>query len=601
MCGAFESTGVHYKQKLVLNGFMYGEISMNELHYQIDLLKAMNQKLTEKERMYHTVCESAVGAFFYHSLERNQITTLGQWRDFFDFDIQESRDLSKLLDIVEDEDSMVLRDVLFLEKTGQSTASAECMVKGTKTWLNFRAQLYFGDDGQPVDKVVYITNVTKQRFQNEELTYLAYYDGLTGLFNRNYFVRLLSDYIRSASEKQCIVSVMMIDLDDFHKINDGLGMVAGDELVQLFGCCLKELCETNDAIGCHLHTDVYLIAIFNPAGNRTMENLHREIRKRVREPFKLSNGQEIQVTFSAGVAEYPEASKSAIELINCAEIMVFKSKSIGRNNIQYFDTPVLEEFLHTAELEAKLREAIFNHSFQMFYQPQYFAGNRKLRGMEALIRWKDRNDKMISPAIFIPIAEKNGAIIPIGQWVVEQSVKQYAQWRKEFGYPFVMSINISALQYSRDDFVESVIEVLTKYDVPPAEIELEITETILIEDFQAVYNKLKLLRDYGIRISLDDFGTGFSSLSYLKKLPIDTLKIDKSFIDTVLEDSATRVITEAIVNMVKALGFESIAEGVEENRQYEYLCSIGCDIIQGYLFGKPLSAEEVETVLTAIL
>ena len=257
--------------------------------------------------------------------------------------------------------------------------------------------------------------------------------------------------------------------------------------------------------------------------------------------------------------------------------------------------------MRTAELESKLKEAIFNHSFQMFYQPQYFAESKKLRGMEALIRWRDRDDSMISPSIFIPIAEKNGAIIPIGQWVVEQSIKQYSQWRKDFGYPFVMSINISALQYSRDDFVDSVLEVLKTYDVSPAEIELEITETILIEDFQEVYNKLKLLRDYGIRISLDDFGTGFSSLSYLKRLPIDTLKIDKSFIDTVLEDNATRVITESIVNMVKALGFESVAEGVEDKHQYEYLCSIGCDVIQGYLFGKPLSADEVEAMLKAML
>ena len=574
---------------------------MNELHYQLDLLKAMNQKLTEKERMYHTICESAVGAFLYYSFERNQVTTLGQWKDFFDFDIHEGKEISKLLDIVDEDSSMALRDILFLEKTGQTTAVTECMVKGTKTWLQFRSQLYLGDDSEPVDKVVYITNITKYRIQNEELTYLAYYDGLTGLFNRNYFVRLLSEYIRNASEKKCIVSVMMIDLDDFHKINDGQGMVAGDELVQLFGTCLKELCEANDVIGCHLHTDVYLIAIFDPAGNRNMGNIHKEIQNKIHKPFKLSSGQEIQVTFSAGVAEYPEASKSAIELINCAEIMVFKSKSMGKNNIQYFDTPVLEEFLRTAELESKLKEAVFNHSFQMFYQPQYFAENKKLRGMEALIRWRDRDDSMISPSIFIPIAEKNGAIIPIGQWVVEQSVKQYAQWRKEFGYPFVMSINISALQYSREDFVDSVMEVLKKYSVAPEEIELEITETILIEDFQEVYNKLKLLRDYGIRISLDDFGTGFSSLSYLKRLPIDTLKIDKSFIDTVLDDTATRVITESIINMVKALGFESIAEGVEESQQYDYLCSIGCDVIQGYLFGKPLSTDGVEELLSTIL
>ena len=573
---------------------------MSELHYQLDLLKAMNQKLTEKERMYHTVFESAVGAFLYYSFERNQVETLGQWKEFFDFEVREPRDLSRLVDAVEDSHAMDLRDVLYVEKTGQESATVECLLKGTRTWLQFRSKIYYKEDGRLADKVIYICNITKIRNQNEELTYMAYYDSLTGLFSRNYFVRLLGDYIRTASEKNAVVSVMMIDLDDFHKINDGQGMVVGDELVQQFGSYLKELCEKKDVTGCHLHTDVYLLAIYDPSGERTMENLHREIQQRIHRPFKLSNGQELQITFSAGVAEYPEASKSAIELINCAEIMVFKSKAMGKNIIQYFNTPVLQEFLRTAELESKLKEAVFRHSFQMYYQPQYFAGNKKLRGMEALIRWKDGNEGMISPAVFIPIAEKNGAIIPIGQWVVEQSIRQYAQWRKRYGYPFIMSINISALQYGREDFVDSIINVIKSHDISPSEIELEITETILIEDFQAVYEKLMLLRDFGLRISLDDFGTGFSSLSYLKKLPIDTLKIDKSFIDTVLEDSATRVITEAIINMVKALGIESVAEGVEEQKQYEYLYSIGCDVIQGYLFGRPLAAEDVETVLNAV-
>ncbi|MCM1305342.1 MAG: EAL domain-containing protein [Lachnospiraceae bacterium] len=574
---------------------------MSELHYQLDLLKAMNQKLTEKERMYHTVFESAVGAFLYYSFERDRVQTLGQWKDFFDFEIREPREISRLIDAVDESYAMALRDVLYVEKTGQDSASVECRLKGTRTWLLFRSRIHYGEDGRLSDKVIDISNITKIRSQNEELTYMAYYDSITGLFSRNYFVRLLGDYVRTASETDHIVSVMMIDLDDFHKINDGQGMVVGDELIQQFGSVLKELCEEKDVTGCHLHTDVYLIAIYDPAGERTAENLHKEIQQRTRRPFKLSNGQELQITFSAGVAEYPEASRSAIELINCAEIMVFKSKSMGKNIIQYFNTPVLQEFLRTAELESKLKEAVFRHSFQMYYQPQYFAGNKKLRGMEALIRWKDGNKGMISPAVFIPIAEKNGAIIPIGQWVVEQSIRQYAQWRRQYGYPFIMSINISALQYGREDFVDSVIGLIKKYDIAPSEIELEITETILIEDFQAVYDKLMILRDFGIRISLDDFGTGFSSLSYLKKLPIDTLKIDKSFIDTVLTDSATRVITEAIINMVKALGIESVAEGVEEEKQYQYLYSIGCDVIQGYLFGRPLAAEDMETVLTSVL
>lgn len=347
-------------------------------------------------------------------------------------------------------------------------------------------------------------------------------------------------------------------------------------------------------IACHLHSDVFCMAIYDPSGARSVETIYRAIRKRTAEVFHISSGQNISITVSVGVAEYPEASTSALELINCAELVVYKCKKQGRNLLQYFDAPILENFLHSVELENKLKKAVYNNDFYMCYQPQYYAGNRRLRGVEALIRWRDEESRVISPATFIPIAEKNGSIVTIGRWVVEESIRQYSIWRKQFGFPFIMSINISAIQYKKENFVDTIVELLNKYRVKPSEIELEITETVLIDDFKTVFEKLKVLKDYGIRISLDDFGTGFSSLSYLKKLPIDTLKIDKSFIDTVMTDSATRVITESIINMVKSLGFESIAEGVEEEQQYHYLHSIGCDVIQGYLFSRPLLPAEFE-------
>lgn len=570
---------------------------MNELHYQLDLLKAMNLKLTEKERMYAKVCESAIGAFLYYSFERDQITTLGQWKKFFDFQLTGVKDFPRLLDVVTEEYILPLRDVMYLEKKGEKTASVECLLKDGRTWLRFLVNVYYDKDGRPTDKVIYIANITEYRALNEELTYLAYYDELSGLYNRNYFVRFLGEYVRNASETDNIVSVMIIDMDDFHKINDGLGIVVGDELVQQFGIFLKELCSDN-VIACHLHTDVFCIAIYAPDKKSCVDSIYKAIQKRVKEPFRISGGLEVNITVSIGVAEYPEASTTALELINCAEIVVYKCKDMGKNNIQYFNEPVRNDFFHSLELENNLKKAIINQNFILYYQPQYYAGNRKLRGVEALIRWKDENSKMISPATFIPIAEKNGSIVPIGKWVVEQSIKQYALWRKQFGFPFIVSINISSLQYKKDDFVESIVNTLKKYKVSSSEIELEITESVLIDDFESVYEKLKILRDYGVRISLDDFGTGFSSLAYLKKLPIDTLKIDKSFIDTVLTDSATRVITESIINMVKALGFESIAEGVEEEKQYRYLHSIGCDVIQGYLFGKPLTSDEMENILS---
>ena len=569
---------------------------MNELHYQLDLLKAMNQKLAEKEKMYTRIFEVTESAFIYQSFENDLVATLGQWNKFFDFKVREPRDFSRILDLVEETYVPELKNVLFLEKQGRTNEQIECQLKSTKGWLQFRTFVVYTNDGKPVNKVIYILNVTKARIQNEELNYMAYYDGLTGLYNRNYFVRLLTEYIKTARDKNAVVSVIFIDIDDFRKVNDGLGIMVGDELVQQFGFFLKEICEDN-MIACHLHSDAFCLAVYDPTGARSVDAIYRTIQQRVKDPFYISSGQELTVTVSVGVAEFPEAAESALELMNCAELVVFKCKKQGKNVLQYFTPPILENFLNSIELENKLKRAVFNNDFHMYYQPQYYAGNRRLRGVEALIRWRDEDAQMISPATFIPVAEKNGSIITIGKWVVEESIRQYAAWRKQFGFPFIMSINISALQYKREDFVDSIVGILNRYHVRPAEVELEITESVLIDDFGAVYEKLKVLRNYGIRISLDDFGTGFSSLSYLKKLPIDTLKIDKSFIDTVMTDSVTRIITEAIINMVKSLGFESIAEGVEEEQQYNYLHAIGCDVIQGYLFGKPLSPAELETVL----
>ena len=573
---------------------------MNDLQYQLDLLRAMNQKLSEKERMYRMICDADLGAFLYCSFQKKQICTLGQWNHFFDFEIRERKDFSRIIELVEEEQAMALGDVLQLDKNGKEAAETVCRMKDKRLWLQFKGVASYDENGEIIDKLICIRDVTKLHEQEEELHYMTYYDTLTGLYSRNYFVQRLSEFVREASETNNIVSVMILDVDDFRKVNDGQGIVIGDELVQQFGFFLKDLCSGENVIACRIYSDLFGVAVYAPDAINSVDSIYKAVRSRLREPFCLSDGREVKITLSAGVAEYPEAASTSLELLNCAEIVLFKSKDLGKNTIQYFNEPVLDDFLGAIELENKLKTAIRNERFVLYYQPQYYTGTKKLRGVEALIRWRDEDNKFISPATFIPMAEKNGTIIPIGKWVVEQSIKQYAAWRGQFGFPFIMSINISALQYKKEDFVDSIVEVMERYKVSPAEIELEITESVLIDDFDEVYEKLKVLRAYGIRISLDDFGTGFSSLSYLKKLPIDTLKIDKSFIDTVLTDPSSKVILESIVNMVKALGFESIAEGVELVEQYEYLQAIGCNVIQGYLFSRPLTSDDMEKILGSV-
>ena len=390
---------------------------------------------------------------------------------------------------------------------------------------------------------------------------------------------------------------MCVDIDDFKKVNDGLGLIYGDELVQNFGTCLREL-ENDNTIIARVNSDEYYIALYEPCGSRSVEAVLEVIERRTSLPFRLTNGNEIRISVSIGIAEYPEAGSTSLELLNSSEIVMFRAKAAGKNNVKFFEPPILTDFINSVNMENRLKNAIKNKSFELYFQPQYDSVTQKLRGTEALIRLHDdETNTLISPGLFIPIAERNGLIVPIGDWVVEEGIRIFSEWKKKYTEPLVLSLNISAIQYKKADFVHNLLKVIGKYKVNPEDIELEITESVLIEDFAEVVEKLHLLKEYGIRISLDDFGTGFSSLSYLKGLPIDTLKIDKSFIDTVTNDDGTRIITESIVTMVKRLGYETVAEGVETREQYEYLKDISCDNIQGFLLGRPMPANDFENLL----
>lgn len=568
---------------------------MDGLQFQLDMVRALNQQLNNKEKMYQLVCSTSQNAFLYIDFQKNKIDALGKWKGFFDFQVDVQGDMGKLLDLVEDKDKNELREILFLEKSGEKNKGMECYVPSLGKWLEFECTVQY-ENGVPAEKVLRIRDITKFKKQNEELRYMAYYDVLTGLYNRNYFVRVLSEWIRDAQDNGEIVAVMCVDIDNFKKINDGLGLVAGDELIQTFGLFLKEFMDDRTIIA-HVTDDTYYMAVKNPVGSHSIEKLFDKIVQRVNEPFYLMGGHEVSISVCAGVAEFPESAGNSLELINCSEIVMFRAKEHGPNSIRYFETPIFQDFIDNINIENKLKEAVNMNRFLLYYQPQYDSKSQKLRGVEALIRWQDDSGKMISPGVFIPIAEKSGMIVPIGTWVLEEGIRKYAAWRENYNCDMVLSLNISSIQYKRPDFVSNLLEILEKYRVNPKDIELEITESVLIDDFDQVVAKLRMLKEYGIKISLDDFGTGYSSLSYLKGLPIDTLKIDKSFIDTVIQDECTQVITESIISMVKKLGFETVAEGVETEEQYEYLKKIDCDNIQGFLLGKPMPADEIVGLL----
>lgn len=569
---------------------------MNEMQYQVDLMNAMNEKLKNDQKMMKMIIETSTSAFVYYNYDRDEARVMGNWENYFDYTLRRIGDLQRVIEYVDEEYRDEFSRCINLERQGSDRAVVTVRFTDSRKWVECEASVIYGADHKPADKVVRFKDVTVINDKSEELKYMAYYDGLTGLYNRNYFIRCLTEFIDKARNENREVAVIFVDIDDFKNINDGMGLIIGDEVVMNFGLFLSEFASDNVIVS-HFTGDMYCLAVYDPCGQSSVEYIYSMIRNRTRQPFMTSDGREINIKITSGVAMYPDASENVLELINYAEIVMLRAKHDGKDSIQYFDAELLSEFMGNLSIENKLRDAVYDMRFEMYFQPQYEADSGNLRGVEALIRWKDPEEGMIAPSQFIPLAEKNGTIVPIGQWVIEDSIRTYMQWKHEYNKPFILSINISAIQYRREDFVRNLIDTIEKYGMNPSDLELEITETALIDNYKDVSEKLRILRDYGIRISMDDFGTGYSSLSYLKSLPIDTLKIDKTFVDTVLDDDNTNIIMESIMGMVKRLGLETVAEGVETQEQLEYLRSIHCDNVQGFLTGRPQTEADIKKLL----
>ncbi len=575
---------------------------MEDLKYQIDLLTALNERLLNSEKMYRHIAECSGTLFMYFDYKSTptKVDLVGPWDDMVGEKIaNHPYDESYMLNLLLDEDQDLFRiHMLELEREGLEKDSIEVRSRNKRYWLSCSVNVTYDEEHNPTEKIISIKDITKIKMNSEELEYLAFYDSLTGVYNRNYFVRKFRDMCERADSDQVSVEIMFVDIDDFKKINDSIGLLFGDELVQEFGQYLKEF-NSEDVLVGRFGSDVFVVAVYNPCGQRSCDVVYRKILERLRHPFTLTNKSEIMFTVSCGVAEYPDAGRTALEIIKNAEIVLYKAKERGKNGIQYFELDILNKFIRNVSVEKQLKEAIETEAFQLYFQPQYRAENGKLRGAEALLRWPeaDGDGFITSPTEFIPIAEKNGAILPIGNFVIKEAIKTFNDWRSKYHIPLILSINISAVQLEKENFVDNLSHTLSLYGVNPESIEMEITESVFINNFEDVIDKIKTIRGLGMRVSLDDFGTGYSSLSYLKQLPIDTLKIDKSFIETAVKDDSSSIIYESVVKMAKKLGFETVAEGVETKEQFNYLREREIDIMQGFLLGRPISKVEFEKLL----
>jgi len=440
-------------------------------------------------------------------------------------------------------------------------------------------------------------DITERKIAEETITFQAYHDLLTSLPNRALLRDRLNLAITQAKRDNNMLAVMFLDLDRFKNINDSLGHIIGDELLQQVSIRLKDCLRKGDTLA-RFGGDEFTLML--PKINNQKEDVTKvaeKITNVLKAPFLIENN-ELYVSASIGISLYPQDGSNMDALIKNADIAMYHVKGQGKNGYQFFSDDMNTPYFKNLSLDTGIHNALQFEEFTLLYQPQINVKSGEIIGVEALLRWNHPEHGHISPNDFIPFAEETGLIIEIDNWVLNNAIAKASQWIKSGLSKIRMSINVSAHHLAEDNFVEKITHALDKFDVPGRCIEIEITENAIMEDMDSVINKLKQLRALDISIAIDDFGTGYSSLAYLHKLPIHTLKIDRSFLQDDRFSNNDNTIVNTIVAMAKGLKLNVIAEGIETQRQLDYLREIGCNEAQGFLMGKPLEPSVIETMLT---
>ena len=439
-------------------------------------------------------------------------------------------------------------------------------------------------------------DITERKMAEETINYQAYHDLLTNLPNRALLRDRLGLAISQAKRDKEMLAVMFLDLDRFKNINDSLGHVVGDELLQQVSTRLKSCVREGDTLARFGGDEFTLLLPKIGTGQEDIGKIAEKINEVLKDPFVI-DGNELYVSTSIGISIYPRDGTDMDTLIKHADIAMYHVKDTGKNNFKFYSTDMTTPYFQNLSLDTGIRKALDNDEFHLVYQPQINIKTGEIVGVEALLRWDHPEHGPISPAEFIPFAEETGMIVDIGHWVLRNACAELQRWR-DAGLPEIrMSINMSARQLVENSIVRYVSSTLKDYCIPGHCLEIEITENTIMSDMDSVIHKLKELSKKGVYIAIDDFGTGYSSLSYLHKLPIHTLKIDRTFIKELDLKNTGKSIINTIVAMVKGLHLNVIAEGVETQQQLDYLQEIDCNEAQGFLFCKPLTADVIAQLL----
>ncbi len=439
------------------------------------------------------------------------------------------------------------------------------------------------------------TELAKQKEAEKALDRLAYFDTVTQLPNRHYFNQQLPKKIGEAAKLHKICCLMFIDLDDFKVINDTYGHRVGDQLLADVGQRLKENLKSGDEVF-RIGGDEFAILILDNNQFSHVRELAAKIIRNCAEKFIINNN-DLYIGVSIGISGSTQPDIQAADLLRSADSAMYRAKNEGKNNFKFFSKEIDDESHFRNYLETALRSALSRDEFEVYYQPIINLKTEQIVGFEALLRWHEPIYGDISPGIFIPCAERIGVILPIGEWVLRQACLQQKKLRDEFGMEFMMNVNLSGRQLREFDVVHKILDIVSETGINPTSLNIELTESVLMDNSQSTINKFHALRAAGVSISIDDFGTGYSSLSYLKRFPINTIKIDRSFIMDISHDSEDQAITLAIIALANTLKLTVVAEGVETVEQKRILRLNNCEKAQGYLFSKPLPSDALPDVI----